>query len=677
MLCDAQQRAWRSVRALMNTQRMLIKATVRVSLRILARLRIDPVQAEQRTSQERSLCKTIGGGAPARGPFFSKRWPAAVALLFAAGCCVNQQAAAQTLPNAGSELQQLQRERPKPLPPQGAADFEPPPPLQSVGGATVTATGMGKVYDGTTAATVTLNDSPLSGDSVGVSYGAANFGDKNAGSNKYIDVSGITISGADAVNYTVNSTATAFANITPAPLVVNVTGTNKVYDGTTADTVTLTDTPISGDVVDVIYGSASFSNKNVGNAKTVTVSGMAATGPDAANYTVTPVGTTTANITPASLAVTATGQSKPCDGTILATVQLADNAISGDQVNVADASAIFASASIGNGKQITVSGISIAGGADAGNYALPDTITTTTADITSSPPSQTLTGTWSLQPIQYQSLANAPAVQPPSAGTVASTPPPAVLDMGGVSGTALVNTGATSTGATAPSASLVDGTAGSALPTQTSPAKRAALSSMTPGDSASSLMPPITQAATASYGAGSVGSNAAVISNAAVTSNAAVGSNGAVGSNPGDSSNHTVASGSNVVDNIMSGPLPGASSTSSLVSTDERITVSFVQAAANEPLSGLITVSVPRSVIDTAIEFRFPLPQELLAKLRSTNREARVTLMNGKPLPRWLTFRPSTGVFVVNDMPMRGLPLEVLVRSGAGNWAVMIEDKND
>jgi hemolysin activation/secretion protein len=47
-------------------------------------------------------------------------------------------ALAQTLPNAGSELQQLQREKQKPLPAQAPPAFEPPPPLTSVGGATVT-----------------------------------------------------------------------------------------------------------------------------------------------------------------------------------------------------------------------------------------------------------------------------------------------------------------------------------------------------------------------------------------------------------------------------------------------------------------------------------------------------------------------------------------------------------
>jgi hypothetical protein len=42
-------------------------------------------------------------------------------------------------------------------------------------------------------------------------------------------------------NYTVNTTATTTANITTRPSVVTATGANKVYDGTTSATATLSD----------------------------------------------------------------------------------------------------------------------------------------------------------------------------------------------------------------------------------------------------------------------------------------------------------------------------------------------------------------------------------------------------------------------------------------------------
>ena len=47
-------------------------------------------------------------------------------------------ARAQTPPNAGSLLQQVEQEHKKPLPPKSAPQFQPPPPMESFGGTTVT-----------------------------------------------------------------------------------------------------------------------------------------------------------------------------------------------------------------------------------------------------------------------------------------------------------------------------------------------------------------------------------------------------------------------------------------------------------------------------------------------------------------------------------------------------------
>src|SRR6185312_7185347 len=124
----------------------------------------------------------------------------------------------------------------------------------------VSATGVNKVYDGTTGAAVALSDNPIAGDRVNVGYGSASFLDKNVGNGKYLSVSGITISGADAEDYTVNTTTDTFGNITPAPLAVTVTGNSKVYDGTTAATVELSDSPVAGDGVNLVYTSANFAD---------------------------------------------------------------------------------------------------------------------------------------------------------------------------------------------------------------------------------------------------------------------------------------------------------------------------------------------------------------------------------------------------------------------------------
>jgi hypothetical protein len=81
-----------------------------------------------------------------------------------------------------------------------------------------------------------------------------------------VSVSGLSIAGVDAGNYTFNTTASTTADITARGLVITATGINKVYDGMTAATVTLSDDRVSGDVFTTSYAVAGFGDKNVGPA---------------------------------------------------------------------------------------------------------------------------------------------------------------------------------------------------------------------------------------------------------------------------------------------------------------------------------------------------------------------------------------------------------------------------
>ena len=166
---------------------------------------------------------------------------------------------------------------------------------------TVTATGVNKVYDGTTVATVTLTDDRVAGDVFTVSHISATFLDGVPGLGKTVSVSGISINGTDAGNYTFNTTATTIADITPRRLTVTATGVNKVYDGTTAATVTLTDDRVAGDVFTVSYISATFLDGVPGLGKTVSVSGISISGTDAGHYKFNTTATTSANITPLTI----------------------------------------------------------------------------------------------------------------------------------------------------------------------------------------------------------------------------------------------------------------------------------------------------------------------------------------------------------------------------------------
>jgi filamentous hemagglutinin family protein len=283
----------------------------------------------------------------------------------------------------------------------------------------VTATGISKVYDTTAAATVTLADNRVAGDSLTLGSTAV-FLDKNAGIGKYVAVSNIILGGTDAGNYSANGSASTFADITKAALLVSATGVNKVYDATTAATATLADQPLAGDVVTLNYSTASYADKNVGTAKIVTVSGITGSGASAGNYVLNGAATTVADITPATLTVSATSVPRPNNGSILVDVTLTDNHFAADELSLADSSATFANANVGDGKRVTVTGIEIAGGADRGNYVLASNTVTTSGAITGDATNGAADRA-ALPPVPPLAAARTPVAVP--------TAPPAIMDL--------------------------------------------------------------------------------------------------------------------------------------------------------------------------------------------------------------------------------------------------------
>jgi hypothetical protein len=253
----------------------------------------------------------------------------------------------------------------------------------------VTAKGVNKIYDGTTGATVTLADNRIAGDVFTNNYASAAFTNKNVGAAILINVSSLTIGGADAGNYALsNFTATASANITPAALTVSgITASNKIYDATTAATLNFAGaklaTIFAGDIVtlNTTGGKGVFATKVVGTGKTVSISGLTLAGTNAANYTLTLPVTNTASITSRGLAITAIGVNKIYDGTTNATVTLADNRVAGDVLADSYAVAAFTNKNVGTNILINVSGLAISG-TDSTNYVLAATNTTASANIT-------------------------------------------------------------------------------------------------------------------------------------------------------------------------------------------------------------------------------------------------------------------------------------------------------
>ena len=256
-----------------------------------------------------------------------------------------------------------------------------------------------RVYDATTLAALqgTASVTGLAGDTVSLSGTAVgNFADKHVGDDKTVNLSGVTLTGADAGNYVLATDSGLTANVTPLDLnVTGLTADNRVYDATDAATLTGTGTvlAIAGDTVS-LDGTAvgTFDDKNAGTGKSVTVSGLSLSGVDAGNYNLVFPSALTADITQADIQVNGlAAESRIYDATVVAnlTGTAVVTALGSDVLTVEGAAVgSFADKNVGTGKAVTVTGLTLSG-ADAANYSILQPAGLT-ADVTARP--ITLTG---------------------------------------------------------------------------------------------------------------------------------------------------------------------------------------------------------------------------------------------------------------------------------------------
>jgi len=170
-----------------------------------------------------------------------------------------------------------------------------------------------------------------------------------------------------------------------------LTANNKPYDSNNTATISSYGTLVgvqSGDVVTLVTTSAvaTFNNKNVGDGKTVTVTGLTLGGADANKYTIASSHTTTANITVRTVTLFAfTASNKVYDRTTAATgTGFSDDRVAGDVLTFTYTAA-FDNFNVGVGKTVNYTAIAISGGTDAGNYTLASTTGSATANITPRP----------------------------------------------------------------------------------------------------------------------------------------------------------------------------------------------------------------------------------------------------------------------------------------------------
>ncbi|WP_300759856.1 YDG domain-containing protein, partial [Janthinobacterium sp.] len=261
----------------------------------------------------------------------------------------------------------------------------------------VTSVGVNnKTYDGLTTATLTgaaTFDGMMKGDSLTVA-GSGAFSDKNAGANKAVAASGITLTGTDAGNYILaNNASSGMADIGKATInsVEGILAGNKVYDGNATASLNAGSASFDGiignDNLTVANASGSFSDKNAATGKTVSISGITLGGADAGNYNLASTkASTTADISKATINSVGgiLASNKVYDGGTAASLNAGSASFAGiignDNLTVATASGSFSDKNAATGKTVSISGIAL-GGADAGNYNLASTNASTTADI--------------------------------------------------------------------------------------------------------------------------------------------------------------------------------------------------------------------------------------------------------------------------------------------------------
>jgi|GEM_PF-838033 len=254
--------------------------------------------------------------------------------------------------------------------------------------ATISIGASNKVYDATTAASVNLAGAIVSGaidgDDLGVSGASASFADKNAGTGKTVNVTGIGVAsktaGVTVSGYQV-ANATSTANITPAALTLTATSNTKTYDATTGAAAGPTVSGLQG--ADTVTGlSESYADKNAGTGKTLSVNAgyVVNDGNGGNNYTVSTVDNTTGVINKAALTLTAVANTKTYDATTGAAAGPAVSGLQGAD-SVSGLTESYADKNAGTGKTVSVDAGYVVNDGNGGNNYTVNTVNNTAGVI--------------------------------------------------------------------------------------------------------------------------------------------------------------------------------------------------------------------------------------------------------------------------------------------------------
>jgi hypothetical protein len=153
--------------------------------------------------------------------------------------------------------------------------------------------------------------------------------------------------------------------------------------------------------------------------------------------------------------------------------------------------------------------------------------------------------------------------------------------------------------------------------------------------------------------------------------------NAGVSGGGGASSNANSAGGTAGVDaggsaNAIVGSPSASSSVGGSDADVNQISVALVRPAESDA-PGMVSVSVPEEMVTSGKAFSFPLPSGVVEA--AAGRKLQVATLDGKRLPSWLRYSPSSKSFSANLVPAGGLPIKLLVTSGVQRWTLQIAER--
>ncbi|TFZ54812.1 filamentous hemagglutinin N-terminal domain-containing protein [Methylorubrum sp. Q1] len=243
-------------------------------------------------------------------------------------------------------------------------------------------TALDKTYDGTAAATLsgTATVTAFSGDVVALGgTGTGSFADKNAATNKPVTVTGYTLSGTDAGNYTLVQPTGLTADIARATLTYTADAVRRTYGAASpALTGTVTgfvpgESLASATTGTLAFGTTATASSNV-DTYAITGSGLSA-----GNYVLVQAAGNAAALTvdPAALSISGARTYDATTGFTADQITVAGG-VNGETLTLTAGSGTAASADAGTyaGSSLTGLRLAVAGGNGAtANYRLPATAT--------------------------------------------------------------------------------------------------------------------------------------------------------------------------------------------------------------------------------------------------------------------------------------------------------------